>query len=279
MVDDFAASGPYDRHFTLDAATGEIAFGPAVRQPDGAVRQYGAVPLKGARSGPRRLPHRRRPLRQCRPRRHPGPAQLDPVRLAGGEPGGRARRCGRRDGGGGQGPRADRAARPGPRRDRPRLRGAHPPRRPRDRPHRLPGGGRRESGADAVRVLVVPQAVPDLGGRLRFEQLVPGDELLGRITAYLDERRPIGTRLAVGPPFYQGVTAVHPARLPRRRGRPRTRRGPQRALLLPRPADRRPDGTAGPSAARCTRARCSRCCSACRVWSWSTRCCCTRPTR
>lgn len=65
-----------------------------------------------------------------------------------------------------------------------------------------------EHGAYAVRVLVVPQAVPDPGGRLRFEQLVPGDALLQRITRHLDERRLIGTRLAVGPPFYQGVTVV-----------------------------------------------------------------------
>jgi predicted phage baseplate assembly protein len=65
-----------------------------------------------------------------------------------------------------------------------------------------------ESGDNAVRVLVVPQAVPDRGGRLRFEQLVPGDELLGRVTSFLDDRRPLGTRLAVGPPFYQGVTVV-----------------------------------------------------------------------
>ncbi len=50
--------------------------------------------------------------------------------------------------------------------------------------------------------------MPDPGGRLRFEQLVPGDALLQRITRHLDERRLIGTRLAVGPPFYQGVTVV-----------------------------------------------------------------------
>ncbi len=69
-------------------------------------------------------------------------------------------------------------------------------------------GDPEEHGAYAVRVLVVPQAVPDPGGRLRFEQLVPGDALLGRVARYLDERRPIGTRLAVGPPYYQGVTVV-----------------------------------------------------------------------
>lgn len=70
------------------------------------------------------------------------------------------------------------------------------------------GGAAGRTGENAVRVLVVPQAVPDRGGRLRFEQLVPGEELLGRITRFLDERRPLGTRLAVGPPFYQGVTVV-----------------------------------------------------------------------
>jgi predicted phage baseplate assembly protein len=32
--------------------------------------------------------------------------------------------------------------------------------------------------------------------------------MLAQITEYLDERRPIGVRLAVGPPYYQGVTAV-----------------------------------------------------------------------
>ncbi|MGC9400745.1 MAG: putative baseplate assembly protein [Anaerolineae bacterium] len=42
-VEDFAASTRYDRHFTLDEAGGEVAFGPAVRQADGTVRQYGRV--------------------------------------------------------------------------------------------------------------------------------------------------------------------------------------------------------------------------------------------
>jgi predicted phage baseplate assembly protein len=43
-VEDFSQSTRYDRHFILDEATGEIRFGPAVRQPDGSVRQYGRVP-------------------------------------------------------------------------------------------------------------------------------------------------------------------------------------------------------------------------------------------
>ncbi|SCK51028.1 putative baseplate assembly protein [Streptomyces sp. SceaMP-e96] len=48
VVPDFASSGPHDRHITLEEATGEIAFGPSVRQPDGSVRQFGAVPAKGS---------------------------------------------------------------------------------------------------------------------------------------------------------------------------------------------------------------------------------------
>ncbi|MDJ0466202.1 putative baseplate assembly protein [Streptomyces sp. H27-C3] len=45
----FADSGPDDRHVTVDEASGTVRFGPAVRQPDGGVRQYGAVPAVSAR--------------------------------------------------------------------------------------------------------------------------------------------------------------------------------------------------------------------------------------
>jgi predicted phage baseplate assembly protein len=46
-VPDFSLSGRFDRHFTLDTATGEIQLGPAIQQPDGSVRQYGRVPEIG----------------------------------------------------------------------------------------------------------------------------------------------------------------------------------------------------------------------------------------
>lgn len=46
-VESFANSTIHDRHFMLDAATGTIALGPAVRQPDGTVRQYGRTPENG----------------------------------------------------------------------------------------------------------------------------------------------------------------------------------------------------------------------------------------
>lgn len=43
-VENFSESGPTDRHFTLDDASGELRFGPVIRQPDGGVRLYGATP-------------------------------------------------------------------------------------------------------------------------------------------------------------------------------------------------------------------------------------------
>jgi predicted phage baseplate assembly protein len=63
-VDDFARSGEEDHHYTLDAAAGEVAFGPAIRhrpplrrsgRPGGlaalhrALELHGAVPARGAR--------------------------------------------------------------------------------------------------------------------------------------------------------------------------------------------------------------------------------------
>jgi predicted phage baseplate assembly protein len=73
-------------------------------------------------------------------------------------------------------------------------------------------------GADAgtVRVMVVP-AVPTNTPRLTFDQLVPAEDTLERITKRLDETRLVGTRVVIEPPSYAGVTIV--ARL---RARPRT---------------------------------------------------------
>ncbi|WP_330438052.1 putative baseplate assembly protein [Streptomyces griseoaurantiacus] len=208
VVPHFAASGPEDRHLTLDATTGEIAFGPAVREPDGSLRQYGAVAAKGA---------------VVRARRY---------RTGGGRSGNVARGAVRvlrssvpyvsevvnREAarGGVDGETVEEAKARAPITLRAQERAVtlrdyeELARRAAPETARITclEGEEGEHGAYAVRVLVVPQAVPDPGGRLRFEQLVPGDTLLSRITRHLDERRLIGTRLAVGPPFYQGVTVV-----------------------------------------------------------------------
>ena len=43
-VEGFADSGPTDSHFVVDSLTGEVRFGPRLREPGGEERQYGRVP-------------------------------------------------------------------------------------------------------------------------------------------------------------------------------------------------------------------------------------------
>lgn len=208
VVPHFAASGPHDRHITLDAATGEIAFGPAVREPDGTLRQYAAVAPKGAvirarryRTGGGRAGNVARGAVQVLRNSVPYVAEVVNREAARGGVDGETVEEAK--------VRAPITLRAQERavtlRDYEELARRAAPETARITC--LPGD-EGEHGAQAIRVLVVPQAVPDPGGRLRFEQLVPGDALLERITRHLDERRLIGTRLAVGPPFYQGVTVV-----------------------------------------------------------------------
>ncbi|WP_405761039.1 putative baseplate assembly protein [Streptomyces sp. NBC_00045] len=208
VVPHFAASRPADHHVTLDAATGEIAFGPAVREPDGTLRQYGAVAPKGAvvrahryRTGGGRGGNVARGAVQVLRTSIPYVAEVVNREAArGGVDGETVEEAKLRA------PITLRAQdRAVTLRDYEEL-----ARRAAPETARITclEGEEGAHGAYAVRVLVVPHAVPDPGGRLRFEQLVPGDALLGRITRHLDERRLIGTRLAVGPPYYQGITVV-----------------------------------------------------------------------
>lgn len=44
QVKDFSMSDRFDRHYTIDTATGQVNFGPSIRYQDGSVRQYGRVP-------------------------------------------------------------------------------------------------------------------------------------------------------------------------------------------------------------------------------------------
>jgi len=214
QVPDFADSGPDDRHFVLDAVAGEISFGPAVREEDGTVRQYGGVPPKGAR------------------------IRVDAYLTGGGREGNLAPRAisvlkssiayvsrveNRRPMAGGvDGEDIENAKLRGPISLRTRGRAVTTE----DFEHialeaapelarvRAVAAG---DGVDAgsVRVLVVPAAEAD-AGRLRFDQLLPSDETLARVAARLDECRVVGTRVLVEPPAYRGITIV--ARL---RARPR----------------------------------------------------------
>lgn len=46
-VSDFADTGHDDPHFTLDSVSGEVQFGPVVREPSGQERRYGRIPPTG----------------------------------------------------------------------------------------------------------------------------------------------------------------------------------------------------------------------------------------
>ncbi|TDE98782.1 putative baseplate assembly protein [Occultella glacieicola] len=206
-VDSFAGAGPDDHVFWVDRAQGALHLGPAVRQVDGSLRSYGAVPPKGA------------PLRVLSYRTGGGPSGNVGARTI------RVMRAtvpfvdrveNRRPALGGVAPESIAEARlRGPlalrTRDRAvtaedyeQLARAAAPGIARVRA--VPAVG--DADAGAVRVLVVPSAVPDDEGQLRFEDLVPSSDDLAAVAAYLDDRRPVGVRVLVEPPFYQGVTVV-----------------------------------------------------------------------
>ncbi|MEV1024949.1 putative baseplate assembly protein [Streptomyces sp. NPDC050264] len=206
VVSHFGRSGPEDRHVHVNASTGEFTFPPVLREADGTLRACGAVPPKGA---------------QVRVARY---------RTGGGQAGNVARgainvlrssvpyvaRVDNREAalGGVSGESVENAKLRAPQALRMQERAvtaedheiiarqAAPSVR---RVRCLPAA----DSPGAVRVLVVPDAVADEGDdRLRFEQLIPSDQVLATITEALDERRLIGTRLVVEPPVYQGVTVV-----------------------------------------------------------------------
>ena len=215
QVDDFGAVGPDDHVFAIDPVAGELRLGPAVRLADGGFARYGATPPKGAH------------------------LRLRNYRAGGGERGNVASgaisvlrssipyidRVGNRRAatGGVDGEAIDNAKVRGPLLLRTRGRAVTTEDYENLARSAAPEVARvravsAANGADAgsVRVLVVPTATP-ADGRLRFEQLVPPEATLQRITDRLEETRVIGTRLVVEPPVYRGVTVV--ARL---RARPRS---------------------------------------------------------
>lgn len=207
-VENFAESGPEDLHVVADRRSGEVLFGPQVRQPDGSLTQYGAVPPKGATirvpsyaiGGGSRGDVGKGAISVLRAT-IPFISRVENRAAASG---------------GVDGETLDETKVRGPIVLRTRNRAVtaedyeHLAREAAPEVARvrcLPAGA---DGPDrnGVRVLIVPAAESDEVGRLRFEQLIPPVGVLERISEYLDARRTLGARVSVEPPHYQGVTAV-----------------------------------------------------------------------
>jgi predicted phage baseplate assembly protein len=215
-VDHFAESGDDQRHFILDAVHGEIVLGPAVREADGSVRQFGWVPPKG------------------------GELRMRTYTVGGGRGGNVARGTIRvlessLPGitsvenrypalGGVDGEDLENAKNRGPIMLRTRSRAVTTEdyefitrqAAPEVARVRAVPAGNNGVEPGAVKVLIMPSA-PSERGRINFEDLVPGTDTFERIKDRLDETRLVGTRILVEPPLYRGVTVV--ARL---RARPRS---------------------------------------------------------
>lgn len=204
-VEDFAVSGPGDRHVVWESATGTVRFGPQVRYPDGTVRQHGAIPPDGA------------------------VVQVTAYRTGGGAAGNVGARTlttvrtavpfvstvtnVRAASGGVDAETVEEAKVRGPL----MLRTGRRAVTARDferitqevsievaRTRCLPGT---ETGTGAVRVLVVPQ-VRKPPALHTIDDYALSEQLLDDISRELDERRPVGVAVEVGTPFYQGVSVA-----------------------------------------------------------------------
>jgi predicted phage baseplate assembly protein len=207
QVPHFAASGPDDKHFRLDALTGEVHLGPAVREADGSLRRYGAIPPRGATlsmtayrtGGGRRGNVARGQVRLLKTsvpyvgwveNRSPAIGGADAETL-------------------------DDAKKRAPLLLRSRGRAvtaedfeglAREVAPELARVECVPAKGPDEAGG--VRLLVVPHVAGDDLGRVRRADLEPPQAVLERIHASLDARRLVGTRLAVVPPRYESLRVV-----------------------------------------------------------------------
>ncbi|MFI6540486.1 putative baseplate assembly protein [Nonomuraea sp. NPDC050547] len=210
-VSSFAASGPADRHIMVDRAAGQIVFGPAVRQKDGSLRRYGDVPEKGAfiqvpyyltGGGSRGNVARKMLIVQ----REPVPFVKSVIN-------------GKPAIGGVDGESVANAAARGPLQLRIRDRAVTAEDYEELAREAAPEAARitcvtaSDQADQGVRVLVVPRVDAT---KMSFEHLQPSKELVRKIGLYLDERRCLGARVLVEPPYYQGVTVV--ARLKGRSG-------------------------------------------------------------
>lgn len=206
-VTSFAASGPEDRHVVIDRVSGEVCFGPAIRQPDGAIRRHGAVPAKSSairipryRTGGGRRGNVSRGLLRVQRDAVPFVSGVTNRRAAAGGVDGESVRDAES-----RGPlllrTLDRAVTA---EDYEQLAREAAPEAARVKC--VPVNPDASGTPEGVRVLVVPAASGSADLEFVALKLDPG--MRDRIVRYLDERRCVGARLSVEEPFYRAVTVV-----------------------------------------------------------------------
>ncbi|MEV0323001.1 putative baseplate assembly protein [Streptomyces sp. NPDC050658] len=206
VVTSFADSRPDDRHVRVDEALGLVQFGPVVRGVDGAVHQHGAVPAAGARVsaaeyrtgggrggnvGAGALTVLRTPLATIARTENRAPATggvdaetVESVKLRAAQ----WLRTQRRAVTAGDYAVIARTAC----REAGRIECVE---------------ADKHDGHGLVRVLVVPD-VPEAFEGADWRTAVPSPAMLSIISQAVEARRPLGIRVAVSGPAYQGVTVV-----------------------------------------------------------------------
>lgn len=213
-VDDFVDSGLNDQHFALDSSTGHIRFGPLIRYPSGSMHQHGAVPAEGAE------------------------LRFTSYRSGGGQAGnvGAGTLIGLRTAipyvsgavnlqsadGGVDAETVENAKLRGPQSVRAGGRAVTVSdfERLTSESHSRIGRVRclaPETPGDPVRLLVVPK-IEDRAETLTLDDFALPEDMIARVSSYLDDRRVLGSKIEVGTPYYQGVTVA--ALLTARPGRP-----------------------------------------------------------
>ncbi len=199
-----ANSGPTDRHFQWEAASGTIHFGPRLRYPDGMIRQYGAVPPSGAevfvtgyRSGGG---SRGNVGAGTLVALHTSIPFVDRVNNASSATGGvDAETIDNAKARGAMTLRTGDRAVTAEDFERLTLQASPEIARARTLPPSRPG--------NPVRVLILPRIhrEPD---QLSLDDLSIPNDLYTQVAEYLNERRILGAALEIGPPIYQGVSIV-----------------------------------------------------------------------
>jgi predicted phage baseplate assembly protein len=203
LRENFVGSTEFDRHFNLDVVSGELEFGPAIRETDGGWSQYGAVPPKGAvlrfsryRYGGGRdgnvaahaLNTLRSPIPGIDTVTNPEPAiggvDAEPLEHA------RARAA----------MEIRTRYRAVTAEDFEFLAGEASPRVAR-------AVCLAPSNGSAVPLHIVPHVYPP-DRQLPYEELVPDEDLLSEVAEYLDARRLIGTQLQLLPCKFRGLSVV-----------------------------------------------------------------------